>query len=334
MRAITDLLAIGLLLATPAMVASRDLVVPAAQGWRHKATGIQLPPTILDLPRTALDDGTASELDVRAQFNLPDMASSLTLYIFRPATTDVALWFDRSETALEASASFGGVIPFMDSPTAFSRPGSTTRDGLRRVYRPKIGGYHGTALAIMPLGEWLVAIRLSSKTLEPAALDAQLSAAIDAIRFPAGAASGPSVSAMAACVSALPYRHADLTKPDLAQTLLGAVGPLVPEKSNNPAEAWCREASVQAGFGVYRQVTAENRYLIALGDAGRTITVSPEFPLEGKSKGYTIIYHDLDSSAVYPSFDRLPEPAQVIDIVTHMAPLSRTQGKTISITTP
>jgi hypothetical protein len=53
------------------------------------------------MSRTALTDATQTEHDVAAQYDTPDKSNFATIYLFRPATADVSLWFDRSQTALE-----------------------------------------------------------------------------------------------------------------------------------------------------------------------------------------------------------------------------------------
>ena len=66
----------------------------------------------------------------------------------------------------------------------------------------------------MPLGEWLVAIRISSTAENAAALDARLTRVVTALRWPANAATGPALSPIAACPAPLAFdRKAKPVKP-------------------------------------------------------------------------------------------------------------------------
>ena len=183
------IIALGLLGATPAL-ATRKLPVGDAQGWQHAQTGLILMSDIAGLHRTALQDLGDSELDIVAQFDDPSRDTEATLYLFRPALDSVPVWFDRAVTTLSDHDIYGGVTP-VAAPQAFARAGGSVADSLRETFVPAKSDFKTTALAVMPVGGWLVAIRLSGKTLAPAALDDLLTQMIAGLRFADPVAGGP-----------------------------------------------------------------------------------------------------------------------------------------------
>jgi len=102
----------------------------------------------------------------------------------------------------------------------------------------------------------------------------------------------------------------------------------------SPPPVWCRDSVTGSDYAVYRRGDDSPGYLMALGDAGRTIDVSPSLSAQiSKKTGFSVTFHDLDKSLIYPSYDALPEPAQVFDMIKHHKPTSSAVGKTITIST-
>lgn len=330
--------------ATPVSVRaqqSRTIEVPASKKWQHAETGIVVPQALAGLPRGAIADSGAGELDVSVQFGSPE-TTQLTLYVFRPALADVPVWFDRVETQILGRDVYGKATPGGD-PVAFAPPRATEASALRRVYAPGKRPYTATGAAMLPLGEWLVAIRLSSTTLDPAALDAKLLETIDGLGWPmpaAGATPSSAAVPVQPCATALSFSNkAKLKKPDMTMALLGAalVGVAQDPKTEKiPIEGprgLCREGASEMAHGTYRWLSGGTGYVIALGDAGRTISVDPEFPLEGGRPGYAVTLNDLSETYVFPAFDRLPAPAKVVEMVRKTNPVSSMSrgGKNMTI---
>jgi len=306
--------------------------VPAAASWKHAGTGLVLRPRIAGYPRGTIADSSGSELDVMVQY-AEGGATSVTLYIFRPSLMSVPMWFDRSETQiLLRSDAYGTPVP-AGSARAFTPPHAEAASGLQRVYVPGSGAYKSTGLAMIPLGEWLVAVRASSTELDPVALDARLGEIVGGIVWPDKVAASPAAVPVAACAGVLAYDpKAKPKKPDMAQALMGAVllgipadkiEKEAPDKAS-PPPVWCREGTPGSDYGVYRADNATNAYLLAVGDAGVTIGVGPAFPLEGKKVGYTLSVGTLDRTLIYPNFDKLPAPQAAFDAIQRLKPISST----------
>ncbi|WP_448662147.1 hypothetical protein ACG3SL_15940 [Sphingomonas sp. CJ20] len=340
-------LAAGLALAiagAPSATAQHTLGVPATAGWKHAETGLILRASLAGLARTELGDNSQSELDVYATFgDIKDVV--VTVYLFRPALHSVPIWFDRAETQILQRGTYGDPRP-TGAPQAFSRSAGASADSLRRIYVPSKPPYSSTGLAILPMGEWLVALRISATALTPDALQARLDSVIGAIGWPAGVALAPAAVPIAAC--ALPplafAKRAKLKKPDMTDALMGAVlASMASEKAEEAQTAetpmsaeptsWCREGAANKEFSVYRSDERTSRYLLAIADAGRTIDVTPGFPLDGKEPAISLYLHDLDRTLVYPSFNGLPRPEQAWEAIQKNAPVSSSArgGKDLTI---
>lgn len=335
MRAMLALLAPVIALATPAI--ARDLAVPANKGWQHAGSRVILRSTLVGLPRTSLADAGNAEWDVSAQFEDTGAANSATVYVFHPAAMNVALWFDRARTAIEQRDTFGGITP-LSTPVAFTAPRASTASALRQVFATGKGPYRSTGLAVVPVGEWLVVVRLSSKTLDPAALDTRLTDAVAAVGWPVEEKAAPVAVPIAACPTQLTFAKAKQRKPDMEQMVLGSFLSVLAAKKTPtapaPQETLCRDGKATMMWGMYRAPDATDNYLVALGDSGRTVSVYKSFVSADLPSGYPVALHDLDgSTASYPWFDKLPAPQQVVDAVLKGRPTSRTQvgGNTVTI---
>lgn len=331
------------LFASAANAQQRALSVPATSAWQHAKTDLILPPKLAGYPRTAISDATTTELDISASFTAPDQSTFITVYLFRPALMSVPVWFDRAEVQILNRSQFGAVRPISDAQ-AFVPPRAKIASALRRTYRPD-KNYRSTALAILPLGDWLVAVRLSSTQLEPADAEARLGEVIDAIRWPQSVPESVAAVPVLPCPSALAYaRKAKLIAPDMSSTLMGALlaGVADDVRADPKAQAasvpLCREQPGQPEYGVYRAPAAQDSYVVALGDAGRVVNVSPSLSglVDGKRKGYALALGDLGSTLIYPDFDKLPSPEAAVTAVQRTAPVSQTSrsGKNVTITLP
>jgi hypothetical protein len=344
-RILPALLAILLVaLGAEPAAAQRSLNVPADKGWQHARTGLILRSKLAGMDRTKLLDSGTAELDISAEFQSSDNSGWATIFLFRPALQSVPIWFDRSESQIQLGTMFAPVLPVADT-LAFARPGAVVASGLRRVYRPSAGGFRSTALAIVPLGEWLVAVRISSKTLEPVQMDARLSAVIAAIGWPKDVAESPAAVPVATCAKPLAYaKRARMNKPDVTSALMGAALALPDDekdaKDKAPAKpaVYCRDLPPRIEYGVYREPTSTNAYVMALGDAGIVASVGPSLAamFGGGPPAFDLSLADLEGTSIYPSVDKLIHPDQVLGTIGKASPMSRTTRgeKNITINAP
>lgn len=336
---IRSLVVAGLMAAAvvlPAQAQKRQIEAPADASWKHAQTGITLPSSVLGIARDSIGDNSSSEIDVFASYG-ERQATIVTLYVFRPALASVPMWFDRSETQILMRDVYGNATPA--TPTAaFAPPGSKATSALRRIYLPGKGEYKSTGLAIMPVGEWLVAVRISSQEFDATTLDAKLDELIRTLGWPSGVTDAGAAVPIAACATPLTYpKRAKLKPPSVMDALLGAtlatIKPTDEDKAKAVPVTWCREGAAKQEYGVYRAVGNDTGYTIAMGDGGRVINVFPGLALDSNNPGYQLSLGLLDQTLVYPSFDKLPTPDVAIDAVMKNHPVSSAArgGKNITI---
>ncbi len=320
----------------PAPVAAQTAIsAPSGQPWKHDQTGVTLPASIAGIARTSLADNSRSQIDVMAGYG-DGTANVVTLYVFRPALASVPMWFDRSETQILMRDVYGNATPAA-AAAAFAPPRGKATSALRRIYVPGKAPYKSTGLAIMPLGDWLVAVRISSAELDAAALDAKLDEVIKSIGWPDGTADALPATPVEPCAAPLAYaKKAKLKAPDMGDAILGAaLGSIIADKEKDAKDGktdpdmkvtpvtWCREGSPGLAFATYRANGLDTGYTMAIGDAGVVIDVSSGLgALLGKEPGYQVRVQLLDRTLIYPSFDKLPTPDAALAAVKGNSPVS------------
>ena len=303
---------------TPA--APRLLAVPSGTAWQHADTGIILPSQVAGLERTEVKDLSADELDVIATYK-GQGGTVASVYVFRTLLPDVPLWFDRSMAAIATQPDFRQAEARVPA-TAFARPGASVASGLRSVLAIGSPGSGSTALAIAPLGGWLLKVRISSTSADAESLDRQLTAFVAGLRWPTGGEAERIAVPIRPCSDALRTKKAKLVKQDMGQSLINALIGGAPLKSDGPPATYCRDPGPagQPAWAVYRPNGASDRYAVAMGDAGGAVIVSPEMSiagLPGKGDGgnFSVAFVHHATSSVLPSFNRLPPPEQALALL-------------------
>ncbi|WP_294238049.1 hypothetical protein [uncultured Sphingomonas sp.] len=336
-------------LATATGVSARNLEVPANKGWMHAQTRLVVHSSVAGLSRIAITDATTSEHDIAVTLENPDKSVFATLFLFHPSVPSVPLWFDRSRTAIEERRIFEKGAPASADPIAFAPLDAGPAGALRQSYSLLSSPYRSTSLAVIPMGEWMLVVRLTAKTLTADALDGKMNEVIAALKpivATTAAYPGPAVP-IRPCAVQTDFAHlpkAKMEKPggaDVVGNLLmsAVMANYKPDPETHvvkPATALCRDGAAQTAYGVYRwDEPASDGYTIALYDAGRTVSVYPGIMSQiekRKTMSYSVVLHHVDDSAdSYPSFDGLPRPEQVFDLIAKGTPSARSQGKNVSI---
>lgn len=339
MRAITWLVCASLAINAPALAEWRPLDVPNDKGWQHAQTGLILMARLGDFQRAKLADSSKSELDIAATYYTADKSSTADIYLYHPGIVDLPMWFDRSQYVMNLNERIKLGSPF-GPITRFALPGSPIASALRTVYSLGNNPNGATGLSIAPLGDWLVAIRLTSDVTDPTKLDATLTDLMLKTRWPANRSVPRIAMPIAACKSAIKYKHAKVIKPNLTQALLGAVlssteGNMAEGEKPPTPPVYCRESAPSAEFTIYRPDESANSYVVAIGDGGVGAEVSPEILLTANG-AYSVVLKTLSSLESYPSFNALPEPKQVFALLSSTGPMSSSSrdGKDIILSTP
>jgi hypothetical protein len=261
----------------------RRLEVPVTAGWQHDATGLVLTPQLAGLSRVKVEDFGTEEVDLAITYGNAEHTIG-SVYVFHPGLDNVPVWFDRSQTAILTRSDYGSTVGNAE-PRAFAVTPGTVNDSLRITYALTGGKVTATALAMVPLGDWLVAVRLSSPTMSAEALDQTMSTMLRDIRWPANRASGPEARPVVACTAQLAFGKAKILKPDMTQVLMNSLLSSVvakdPAEKAPAAPIFCRDgAASDQGWALYRPDGATDRYVIALNDSGRAVGVQPALALK------------------------------------------------------
>lgn len=323
----------GLLLVAATGASARDLPVAVDKGWLHAASGTVLMSTIAGQTRTGLSDATNGEFDVTAQYQAADGSVVTSLFLFRPALHDVAIWFDRSRTALETNAVMANMSPATPQPIAFAAPGAVAATSLKQVYGNPSGPIRSTALAMVPVGSWLMGIRMSAPNLSAAQLDARMTQVVASIRWPRFATVSVRPAApIVPCTNAMTFGSATPIASKLEDMMLdlSLVSQISDRLVGAPSRlAWCRDATDGVHWGVYRTIGQQSPdYTMAIGDAGRVVNVLRSVMGRVRRRGgFAVLLTDVDGSTYsFRPFDKQPAPAQVWTAISEGRPLARAHG--------
>jgi hypothetical protein len=285
-----------------------------------------LPATAAGLTRGEISDSTAAELDVSAQYHDQARDMLLLVYIYKPGIQDVAIWFDKAASAMRTSPGHGLETATLPAPIPFARPGAGTRAGLRLVMDVPGPGFKSTALAIAPVGDWLVKVHMGSRSLDRAALEAKLDAILASLGWPAEASAPHAAAAILPCPRPLKTKQAKIARDDLGDVLVNAVSFSI--EREGPPPVYCREPGLPPELGVYRPNGDDNSYVVALNDAGLALSVAPSLSalLGGDGKKYSVTRLNHGSAEVLPSFNRLPPPLQAVSVAQSSSAMVSTTG--------
>ncbi len=330
------LLVLGSAVAT---AAPTEIRVGSNANYKHKSTKIVFPPSIGALERGRIVALDAGDLDVAVDYRSADEGDVTTVFLFRNTSGSVPVWFDRATKVIEQSTDKYGTVTPTVRAAAFVPSGQSTWSGLRSVYATSGPYFSSTAIAIVPVGDFYVKMRLSSATLTPAQIEAQLTETLSAIRWPGKMPSHPAAIPVAECGSPLVFAGEAKPAPaDGAAALLSALlqsvaDSLAKAKVGDPAPPtrWCRDSRVLDNAGLYRPDGTSNRYLIAIQDAGRALVVGEnrlaslvaDGGEDGAKPRYGVELVLLQENQGFGDFESLPPPEQAVRLMEEKEPLYR-----------
>ncbi len=325
-RRLTNLAALLLAATCPVAVAgARPITLGANAPFVHDPSGLSVPAVLDGLARSGAEDfHPAPWLDVANQFQNAEGSEFVSVFIFRSVLGTPEIWFDRAQTAISGNERLNK--PAAVAAQTFAPPGATVPLGLRAVYPLRGLALQSTAVALVPLDGWLVVLRTTSSTLDEAGISARLDRIVGQVGWP-GFARARAATPVAACEHPLKAnKPAKVRGGDpMLSALLGGSAAFA---SKNPDEGraghWCRDATQIESAGLYRDEDGRQSYIIAMGDSGTGFSVEPSLAslVSGDGKGWTTTFVQLDHSYMFPDFDRLPPPQQVIDLLRKGRPIT------------
>lgn len=338
MRQFNHFLAAATLVAGMALPLAAQDQAPAARPastWSHDRSGLTLPATLAGFTRGESTQFDENGYNVGVSFTDAETRSTATLFVYRAGPESVPIWADRAVAGMFANPALADVSVEDVRFSRFNAPnGAGALSGLR-VVTPAKGEMSATGLAIYLHDGWLVKLRMSTKTLDRAALELRIKDFVAALAMPAATRTAPAYVDLADCAQPMARgKPAKLARLDMmGLIMLGATMSAVHEKRLKepaegkadaaPAPLWCRDAASRIEYGVYRQEGVEDAFLVALGDGGTSLMVG-RFETDGimrSGKSFMVTQSDGVTSASYPPFDRIPLPEQVAGLPGNVAPV-------------
>jgi hypothetical protein len=287
------------------------LAAPAmAQGdWRHAQSGITVPGAAGDLRRGEPRDlSGGGGHDVMIQFGTD--AEPATLYLYRSAYPNPALWFERTRLAMNTNVNSGAAGA---APRPFTLGAGAVPNGLREeIELPAGGRFRTTAVAIGQLDEWIVKVRVTSPSLDRAGIAARMDALLAALRLPSTRAAAHPLRLPAPCtdgrrLNGRPTRG-DRDEAVAAASVVGMLelaeargfGGLAAEP-----DAWCRETDgppSQLG-SAYRRRDG-TAWVALVGDSGMAVSGRSLAPA---GEGAATFTSTARSTRVAEVYDALPD---------------------------
>ncbi len=291
------------------------LVAPAAANaadLTHAATGITVPEKIGDMrlgEQRDLSGGKA--LDLMIQYG--SETEPVTLYIYRAAFPNPALWFERTRHAMKLNV---GLDTKGVAPRSFTLGGAPAPNGLREEAALNgVGPWQATAIAMAQAGEWMIKARITSQSLDKDGVAAKMDRLLGAIQFAKAPTSALPLVVPGGCENDASYagkpREDDRDK-GLAAGMISGIAALSMSRGQTGLAAdpngWCRARSQHPAehISLYRQRSGSG-WVALLGDAGRAVIGLPFEPAT-KTKGAAVLSSNPASVQIVGLFDGPPPP--------------------------
>lgn len=338
-----------MLSAVPAIAAEpQQRILPPGETYRHKPTGLGIPPSLGAAPPRGPLTILEPDLDEALRYESDDGREAITIYVFRNVTGSVPVWTDRAAQQILRRGVYGAPSP-LGPPQAFTPPGQASASGLIQVFDVTKPPFRSTGVALLPLGEdWYVKLRYSSASIAPEALGARMNAVLAALDWPKTIAPSPAAASIDDCLAPLRVKAGAKPRPNdgsaiIAQSVMLMAANDATKKDKAPPPNWCRDTRAYADdsgkIGIYRPNGATDQYLLAFQDAGRGIVVAPDIVgglLRGDDgrRDYSVTLVMMGRDLVFAARDRLPPPVEALKIIDSEAALSAvsTWGKKSTVT--
>jgi hypothetical protein len=325
----------ALMLGNASPLTAEEPAARALSVWSHDLSGLTLPVTLAGFERGSSKQFDDAGYNVGVTFRDNATGSWADLYIYRAAPASVAIWGDRAAAGMFANPMLGEVDVNAVQVARFTPPGNAGANSGLRIVTPVKGELTASGLAIYVHDGWLVKLRMSSRTLDAAALDARMVEFVAGLTLPVATQPAPPFLEIQNCAAPLKTeKKAKLIQLDMMGTiLLGGTLGVAHEKrleeakqsasNTNPDAVWCRDPASQPQYGIYRRGGDEDGYMMALGDTGTSLMVGRYDlgPLLKPSQGFLVTQSDGVREVIYPPFSRLPQPAQALGLPGSVGPV-------------
>lgn len=297
----------------------------AQDDWRHVQSGITLPGSVDDMRRGPVRDIAGDGFDMIFQYGTD--AEPATVYLYRAAYPNPALWFERTRIAMNINVGSGDRSVAAQS---FTLGQATGPNGIREdITLPPGGRFRATSVAIARIGAWIVKVRITSSRMDRTEIAARMDRLLGAIRPSASDEAPPPLLVPGPC-GETPNGDARPVGRDRDAALAGAMAAGLVEiaeargvggLANTPAE-WCRDAGAMPDrFGAVYRRRDGTAWVALVGDAGMAISGRGLVPAD---EGAAVFASTVRSTRVAQIYDALPRPeaafGAALSLLTGAAP--------------
>lgn len=284
--------------------------------WRHAPSGLSLPLEFGDM-KLVREYGLSrgGNFDVAAQYGQAE--DPVTIYVYRAAYPNAALWFERVRHAMKRSVGkTGGQV----APRGFTLGGAGAPNALREEVALDGGQWKSSSVAIAQLGEWLVKARVSSRTLDPAGVAARMDNLLAAIRFERPAPKPLPLAVPGPCGDVAQLRGRPLPRAAPGATgAAAAAGLAVVAAARGAAglaaepSAWCRESSgISPDHASLYRDRAGTGWVALFGDSGMAVSAVAVGQVTGSPAMAAAYATNPTSTRVVALYDSVPAPEPAI----------------------
>ncbi|MFM5949212.1 MAG: hypothetical protein ACKOPM_08275 [Novosphingobium sp.] len=329
-KLVSALISLAALSLPGAALALAPIAMQNGKAWVHKQTKLKIPATVDGFIRREGNDYGSSQSDVMFQFADPASDTRVTLYLYRAGSANVPIWADRAENSIVINAGSYGTLNTADRRFSYFSPWNNAPNSAVRIVFPLSGkGATATGLMLAQRGDWLIKIRMTSNRLDAAAVEARLASFFTGLGFKADKRGADPAYAVQPCADRLPDSDAKLverSKEDgvLAGALMSSIVPLAANNKPERAPTYCRDATSEELYSVYRPSGAKDRYVLAIGDGGVTIAVGRDTLGElvnQRETRFSPILSTADRAVGFAPYTALPSPRQIMRNLNALKPI-------------
>jgi hypothetical protein len=316
-------------IAASAAAAPAAITVADGAVWSHEQSGVSVPAEVAGYKRTSIARYDADGYNVAATLQQTASDTEATLYLFRSGKPDVAIWADRARTLILTSDRLGTLDTAAAVEGSFVPPGAGAVPSGYEFVTPLNGkGMTSTGLILLAVDGWLVKLRMTSSSIDAAALRQAMHAVVGGLTLPRAQTPPVAYASITDCADRVAFaKQAKLMKLDMmGSIMLGTTLRMANEKSAKaPAEpqVWCRDEANRA-YTMYRAAGDRKSYLLAFNDAGLTAHTGAfdMGSLMSPGRGYLVTYSDGVTEEVLPPFTIMPAPAVIAGALGAVSPIT------------
>ncbi|HEY0115146.1 MAG TPA: hypothetical protein VGB54_05450 [Allosphingosinicella sp.] len=285
----------------------------AQQAWRHQQSGIAIDRLPAGLRLGEVRDIARDGTDVAV--TLGSAEDAVTLFIYRAAYPNAALWFERSRLAMNTSFGAGAIAvdarPFTLGP-------ATQPNGLREeLDMPPGRRALSAAIALAQHGEWLIKVRISSLRDRAPRLRQRMDELLASLSFRGGSARSLPLRVPSTCSDQPAFAGRAVSAQDPARLVSASAGAQAVARQVRgdgglaaAPEQWCRAVSRFPAdqVSLFRRLDGRG-WAALLGDNGYAVTGQGH----AGSSGAAVYGSRSTGTTIAALFDDVPAPDGVIE---------------------